>query len=92
MDIPLFFEKNNYEFSQVLLIYAPESALLSRAAARDKCDESHVKSRLLAQMDIEKKRELADFIIDNSGDLSSLNAQISSFLANLKDKNARLKI
>lgn len=90
VDIPLFFEKNNYEFTRVLLIYAPREILLKRVVARDNLDKNAVNSRLDAQMDIEKKRILASDIIDNSGDLKSLNEQISRFIDSLKEKYAHI--
>ncbi|MBF0985044.1 MAG: dephospho-CoA kinase, partial [Campylobacter sp.] len=36
--------------------------------------------------DIEQKRAMADFVIDNSGDLSALEAAVERFLKELKDK------
>lgn len=93
IDIPLFYEKNSYdEFAKVVLVYAPNDILLERVMKRDELSLNSAKSRLDKQMDIELKRQKADFIIDNSGDLKNLNTQIESLIKTIKENNATLKI
>ena len=85
MDLPLFFEKQNYdEFDKVLVIYAPKDIQIKRVTKRDKVDEKGAKSILNNQMDIEEKKLKADYVIDNSKDLKNLQKEIEKFLANIK--------
>ncbi|ASM34368.1 dephospho-CoA kinase [Campylobacter sputorum subsp. bubulus] len=84
VDIPLFYEKKNYDFNKVVVVYTPKQTVLKRLTKRDKIDEKTALQRLNLQIDIEEKRKMADFVIDNSGDLKHLNAQIEKFISNLK--------
>lgn len=88
VDIPLFFETresgDGYPISKVLLIYAPREMQLSRLLARDNLTPAEAQSRIDAQMDIEEKRNLADFVIENTGNLAHLQAQIERFLEGIR--------
>lgn len=93
VDIPLFFEKKNYaEFKKVVLIYAPRQTLIKRVMQRNSLDFEAAKNRVDLQMDIEKKREMANFIIDNSTDLRGLESEILNFMKGLKNEYKNLKI
>ncbi|GAA8841919.1 dephospho-CoA kinase [Helicobacter pylori] len=86
LDIPLFFEvggKKCYPVSKVVLIYAPRVLQIERLLERDKLKEAEILQRLACQMDIEQKRALSDYIIDNSSSLKDLNKQVERFLKTL---------
>lgn len=87
VDIPLFFEGKRYEFfDKVAVVYAPKDTLIARVMKRNGLDHAAAKHRVELQMDIEQKRAMADFVIDNSGDLAALKAAVERFLKELKDK------
>ena len=87
VDIPLFFEGKRYEFfDKVAVVYAPKDTLIARVMKRNRLDRAAAKHRVELQMDIEQKRAMADFVIDNSGDLAALKAAVERFLKELKDK------
>ena len=87
VDIPLFFEGKRYEFfDKVAVVYAPKDTLISRVMKRNGLDHAAAKHRVELQTDIEQKRAMADFVIDNSGDLAALKAAVERFLKELKDK------
>ena len=87
VDIPLFFEGKRYEFfDKVAVVYAPKDTLISRVMKRNGLDHAAAKHRVELQMDIEQKRAMADFVIDNRGDLAALKAAVERFLKELKDK------
>ncbi len=87
VDIPLFFEGKRYEFfDKVAVVYAPKDTLIARVMKRNGLDHAAAKHRVELQTDIEQKRVMADFVIDNSGDLSALEAAVERFLKELKDK------
>ena len=82
VDIPLFFEKKERygEFKNVAVIYAPKELLLSRLMSRNGLNLKDAKARVELQMDIEKKRKMAKFIIDNSSDRENLKLELEKFL------------
>jgi len=81
VDLPLFFEKQNYdEFNKVLVVYAPRDIQIQRVKKRDNAKEEEVKAILNNQLDIEIKKQKADFLIDNSKDLKHLQKEIETFL------------
>ncbi len=86
LDIPLFFEvggKKCYPVSKVVLVYAPRVLQIERLLERDKLKEAEILQRLACQMDIEQKRAMSDYIIDNSSSLKDLNKQVEHFLKTL---------
>ena len=87
VDIPLFFEGKRYEFfDKVAVVYAPKDTLIARVMRRNGLDHAAAKHRVELQMDIEQKRAMADFVIDNSRDLAALKVAVERFLKELKDK------
>ncbi len=86
LDIPLFFEvggKKCYPVSKVVLVYAPRVLQIERLLERDKLKEAEILQRLACQMDIEQKRAMSDYIIDNSSSLKDLDKQVERFLKTL---------
>ena len=86
IDIPLFFEKKNYEIDRSIVVYTPKELQVKRLAARDKSGIEDAKLRIENQMDIEEKKKLGNYILDNSSDLGSLVAEVE------RVKNAILQV
>lgn len=87
VDIPLFFEGKRYEFfDKVAVVYAPKDTLIVRVMKRNGLDHAAATHRVELQANIEQKRAMADFVIDNGGDLAALEAAVERFLKELKDK------
>ena len=85
VDIPLFFEGKRYEFfDKVAVVYAPKDTLILRVMKRNGLDHAAAKHRVELQAGIEQKRAMADFVIDNSGDLAALKAAVERFLKELE--------
>ena len=76
IDIPLFFEKMHYPISKCLVVYTPKQLQVQRLMDRDNIDEAEAKLKISNQMDIEEKREKADFIINNSKNLKNLQHEV----------------
>lgn len=86
VDIPLFFEsggREKYDFSAVLLVYAPKELCLKRILTRDKMDEKSALLRLNSQMDIEKKRKMSDFVLENTSDFDDLKSNLNVILTRI---------
>jgi dephospho-CoA kinase len=75
IDIPLFFETNRYPIKKSLLVYAPKEIQLKRLMQRDSLSQKEAQQRIESQMDIELKKEKATYLIDNSQDLKTLQAE-----------------
>jgi dephospho-CoA kinase len=72
VDIPLFFENRRYPIKRSVVCYAPKSTQIERLMKRDGFTEEEALRRVESQMDIEEKRKLATYVIDNSKDLKQL--------------------
>ena len=76
-DIPLLVENNypNY-FDRVVVVDCTEEQQIARVIARDELPESQIKSIMKSQATRENRLAAATDVVDNTGDLSSLNTQI----------------
>ena len=75
IDIPLFFENKRYKIDRSLVIYAPKSEQIKRLMKRNGLSEDEALLRIESQMDIEEKKRLATYVIDNSKDLKHLQQE-----------------
>ena len=95
VDIPLYYETKGYDADIVVLVYASKELQIKRVMQRDGCTKEEALNRINAQIDIEKKRELADYVIDNSKDIKHLRDEMIKFINTLSsngDNNANFKI
>lgn len=76
IDIPLFFEKMHYPIDKCLVVYTPRPLQVQRLMQRDNIDEAEAKLKISNQMDIEEKKNKADFVIDNSKNLKNLQQEV----------------
>lgn len=80
-DIPLLFEKElQSQFDLNVLIYCPPQTQLERLLKRDRITQAEAENILKQQKPIEEKAKLAEFIIKNTSDISSLNKKVEDFL------------
>jgi len=76
IDIPLFFEKGNYDIKSSIVVYTPKDIQIQRLMKRDSCSSDEAIIKIENQMDIEDKKEKATYIIDNSKDLKNLQNEV----------------
>lgn len=76
IDIPLFFENKNYDIEKSVVVYTSRDIQIQRLIKRDKSSQEDAISRINNQMDIEKKRLLSTYVIDNSKNLISLIEEV----------------
>jgi len=60
-----------------IVVDAPENVRISRVISRDGCTRDEVMIRIKSQMPVEKKLELADFVINNGGDETELARRVA---------------
>ena len=76
--VPLLVEKGRYEFiDRVLLVDCDEALQRERAMARDGASREQIQAIMDRQASREDRRRLADDLIDNSGSLADLDAQVA---------------
>ena len=78
-DVPLLFE-NSLEklFPEVILVYAPEDTQVERLVSGRGVTRELAKAMIGAQMPIEAKRGLAQYVINNSGSIDDTRAQVAA--------------
>ncbi|WP_462406964.1 dephospho-CoA kinase [Gracilibacillus sp. Marseille-QA3620] len=85
MDIPLLFEsKLTHMVEETILVYVTKEIQLKRLMERDGYMEADALARIHAQMPIDEKKELADYIVDNNGPLSETIEQMRQIMDTFK--------
>jgi dephospho-CoA kinase len=80
-EAPLLVERGFADLCRPLVVVAiDERTQIERAMARDQLTEDEVRARLAAQLPLSAKVAVADYVIDNSGDLESLVAKADGVL------------
>ena len=90
-EVPLLFERHLADqFDRIILVDAPRPLRLERIVQERKLDEAEALAMIAAQMPAELKRARADFVIDNTGDLTELDARVAELWAELTREAATL--
>jgi dephospho-CoA kinase len=76
LDIPLLAEKGRLGVQSVIVVDCPEDLAVERLVKYRDFDEGDARRRIAAQMSRDKRRELADLVIDNSGMPDELVEQV----------------
>jgi dephospho-CoA kinase len=91
LDIPLLFEGRvsgkgsaaSRNVETTVVVWVPEAVQIERQIARDRCTREEAEQRVRAQLPLDRKRELADHVIDNSGALADTERQVRELYAKL---------
>jgi len=84
LDIPLLFESRGAGvFEDVVLVYAPEELQVRRLVDLRGMTAQQARARIAAQMPIEEKRRLATRVIENTGTMARLQAQVERVWAEI---------
>jgi len=84
IDIPLFFENNNYPIEKSVVVYAPYEIQLQRFIKRNGFSKEECQKRLSHQLPIDQKKQKATWVIDNSKDLKHLQNEVEKFVEKIK--------
>lgn len=83
-DVPLLFERGLDSLSDYsVVVYCPDKMQRKRLMKRDQLSAESADKILSAQWPIERKREAADFVVENTSDLSQLERNVEELLASL---------
>lgn len=84
-EVPLLFEGNLQQWLRpVILVACDVKIQRQRLQQRDGLDAAAAQKHLDAQMSLEEKRRLADYVIENDGSLADLEAQVRAVLAKIE--------
>jgi dephospho-CoA kinase len=84
-DVPLLFEKKlDAMVDKIICVYCPKSTQLERLVKRDNITLELANKMLQKQIDIEDKKNRADFVINNTKDLSYLESEFQNTFDKIK--------
>jgi dephospho-CoA kinase len=85
LDIPLLFESRGAgAFETVVLVYAPEDLQVRRLVELRGMPEAQARARIAAQIPIEDKRRMATHVIENTGGMDDLQAQVEQLWVEIR--------
>ncbi len=86
VEIPLLFETGwQNDFDYVITVFAESADCIERVEQRDGVSREQVIRIIASQMDIEEKKRLADYVIDNSGTPSETKSQVEDLFSKLQE-------
>lgn len=86
IDAPTLFEAGYQAvMDKVIVVYVPENIQLIRLMQRNKLSQADAEKRIKAQLSIETKKDLADYIIDNQGDITQTYHQVETICTKIKN-------
>jgi len=84
-EVPLLFEGNLQEWLRpVILVACDVDTQRNRLQSRDNLSAAQAQKHIEAQMSLEEKRRLADYVIENNGSLEDLDRQVQAVLEKIK--------
>jgi dephospho-CoA kinase len=92
LDVPLLVESEQARkrpYQTVIVVEAPRDVRLARLEARG-VDRADAEARMAAQAGDEERREVATYVVDNSGDPAALERRIDEVWADLQRRQAAL--
>ena len=84
-EVPLLFEGKIHEWLRpVILVACDLNIQRQRLQQRDGIDSAAAQKIIDAQMSLAEKRRLADYVIENDGDLADLESQVRAVVAQIQ--------
>lgn len=74
----------NKELDMMILVFVKQLAQIERIKSRDRLTQSEAVSRINSQWSMEKKKQYANLIIDNTGNLINTKEQVDDLVEFLK--------
>lgn len=87
VDVPLLYEEElEYLFDKIIVVYLDRQTQIKRVMNRDKIDHTFAHKKISASMDIEVKKQKADYVIDNRYDIENTYQEIDKVLRRIKNE------
>jgi len=88
LDIPLLFEAGYQNICQIIItVYTKKTVLIKRLLKRDKINKELAEEIFVSQMAPEKKKDLSDYLIDNSDSLTNTKHQLLNILKEVGERH-----
>ncbi len=85
IDVPLLYESGFDSLcDKVICVYLNRETQIKRLMERDHIDLEYAKSKIASQMDLNKKKEMADYVIDSKGSFGETRSQVLKILEEIK--------
>ncbi|MEW6386609.1 MAG: dephospho-CoA kinase [Thermodesulfobacteriota bacterium] len=86
VEVPLLFEVGlDPAYDRVMVVYVGPEEQRERLRNRDQREEAEITGILEAQWPLADKRDRADYVVDNRGDLKATRRQVENLWQNLKN-------
>lgn len=69
---------------KVVLVYCDEEKQVERLINRDSISREDALKRIESQMSQEEKKKMADYLVDNSGDMESLEGEVEKLIKKIR--------
>lgn len=73
-------------FRPLVVVIAPEETQIARIRTRDRLSEADAKARIAAQMPVNEKAAVADYVIDTGGTMDDTYRQADDVIAQIRAK------
>lgn len=73
-------------FRPLVVVVAPEETQITRIITRDRLSEADAKARIAAQMPVNEKAAVADYVIDTGGTMDDTYRQADDVIAKIRAK------
>lgn len=73
-------------FRPLVVVIAPEETQITRIITRDRLSEADAKARIAAQMPVNEKAAVADYVIDTGGTMDDTYRQADDVIAKIRAK------
>jgi dephospho-CoA kinase len=84
-EVPLLFEALIHHWIRpVILVACDIETQKARLKQRDQLTDAEAQRHIEAQMSLEEKRKLADYVIENNGSLAELEAQVKAVIEKIE--------
>ncbi|XP_013778450.1 uncharacterized protein LOC106463026 [Limulus polyphemus] len=94
LDLPLLFESGKMVkyVSKVIVVTCDENQQLERLMMRNNFTRNEAENRISAQLSLQEKCQMADFVIDNSGDINQTHKQVHQVVSQLNQSYGHWKL
>ena len=84
LDAPTLIEAGMHKLmDKNILVWVDRETQIERVTKRDSMEYAQIMGRISSQMDLDKKKEMVDFIVDNSAGIEEAKREVREILAKL---------
>ena len=87
VDVPLLYEANMESMmDKIIVVYVSREVQINRLMKRDQIDYDYAVKKIESQMSLEKKRLLADFVLENDGDFLDTKTKLYEVIRSINNE------